>query len=86
MMALWNSPLASGIASRTHTLAPPPDSPMMVTLPGSPPKASMLSRTHSSAATRLCRSPFAITRERLPRRPFRRSWRSRESPLKTVVR
>ena len=33
------------------TLCPPADSPKMVTLSGSPPKPSMLSRTHSSAAT-----------------------------------
>ena len=33
------------------TLMPPADSPKIVTLPGSPPKPAMLSRTHSSAAT-----------------------------------
>jgi hypothetical protein len=48
---LWNSPLALGIASSVQTFAPPPDWPMIVTLPGSPPKAATLSRTHSSAAT-----------------------------------
>ena len=49
--ALWNRPLAEGIAESTHTFAPPPDWPMIVTFPGSPPKLAMLSRTHSSAAT-----------------------------------
>ncbi len=33
------------------TALAPADSPMTVTLPGSPPNARMLSRTHSSAAT-----------------------------------
>ena len=50
-MARWNSPRAEGIASSVQTFPPPPDSPKMVTLPESPPKRSMLSRTHSSAAT-----------------------------------
>ena len=49
--ALWKRPFAEGIAVRVHTLAPPPDCPMIVTLPGSPPNAAMLSRTHSRAAT-----------------------------------
>jgi hypothetical protein len=49
--ALWKRPLAEGIAVSVHTFAPPPDWPMIVTLPGSPPKPAMLSRTHSSAAT-----------------------------------
>ena len=51
-MALWNRPLAPGMPSKVLTLAPPPDSPKMVTLPASPPKPAMLSRTHSSAAIR----------------------------------
>ena len=51
MMILWNSPLARGMASRLAVLAPPPDCPKTVTFPGSPPKAAMLSRTHSSART-----------------------------------
>jgi hypothetical protein len=50
--ARWNSPLAAGMASSALTLAPPPDCPKMVTLPGSPPKLAMLSRTQPSAATR----------------------------------
>ena len=49
--ARWNSPLAAGIASSVLTFAPPPDCPKMVTLPGSPPKLPMLSRTQSRAAT-----------------------------------
>jgi hypothetical protein len=49
--ALWKRPFAAGMAASVHTFAPPPDWPMIVTLPGSPPKAAMLSRTHSRAAT-----------------------------------
>ena len=33
------------------TFPPPPDCPNTVTLPGSPPKLEMLSRTHSNTAT-----------------------------------
>ena len=50
-MALWNRPFADGIASSVLTLPPPPDWPKIVTLPGSPPKRAMLSRTHCSDAT-----------------------------------
>jgi hypothetical protein len=42
--------LGAGIAKRALTFMPPPDSPKIMTLPGSPPKLSMLSRTHSNAA------------------------------------
>ena len=42
---------ADGIAVSVHTFAPPPDWPMMVTFPGSPPKLAMLSRTHARAAS-----------------------------------
>ncbi len=49
--ARWNRPLAAGMPIRQETFPAPPDSPKMVTFPGSPPKAEMLSRTHSSAAT-----------------------------------
>ena len=52
MIARWKSPLALGVASSALILAPPPDSPKMVTLPGSPPKRAMLSRTQRSEATR----------------------------------
>ena len=52
VQALWNSPRAAGIAIRVAILAPPPDWPNTVTLPGSPPKRPMLSRTHCSANTR----------------------------------
>ena len=48
---MWKRPLAAGIAVSAQTFAPPPLWPMIVTLPGSPPKPTMLSRTHSSAAT-----------------------------------
>ena len=40
----------AGVASSVPTLMPPADSPKIVTFPGSPPNAAMLSRTHSSAA------------------------------------
>ena len=45
-----NRPSASGEAHSALTAAAPADSPASVTLSGSPPKAAMLSRTHSSAA------------------------------------
>ena len=45
-MALWNSPFARGDAWSTHTDHEPADWPKMVTLPGSPPNAATLSRTH----------------------------------------
>ena len=44
-------PRASGEAIRALTANEPADSPKIVTLPGSPPKAAMLSCTHRSAAT-----------------------------------
>ena len=50
-MAWWNRPCAAGNASRVPTLIPPADSPKIVTRPGSPPNAAMLSRTHSRAST-----------------------------------
>ena len=49
-MALWNRPFAVGQPIRVPTLMPPADSPKIVTSSGLPPKAAMLSRTHSSAA------------------------------------
>ena len=45
---------AEGIASRLFTFIAPPDSPRIVTFPGSPPKEAMLSLTHSRASTRSC--------------------------------
>ena len=51
MIALWKSPLAAGMHIRVPTFPPPPDSPNMVTLSGSPPKRLILSRTHSRALT-----------------------------------
>ena len=50
-MALCTSPLASGETTSALTANEPADSPKIVTLPGSPPKAAMLSCTHWSAAT-----------------------------------
>ena len=71
MIALWNSPLAAGIASRALTFPPPPDWPKMVTLPGSPPKRAACSRTHSSAATR-SRTPDVSGLRRTARRRWPR--------------
>ena len=44
-----NRPRASGEVIRYITLSAPADSPAMVTLAGSPPKAAMFSFTHVSA-------------------------------------
>ena len=49
-IARRKSPLAPGVPSSEATLNAPADSPKIVTLAGSPPKAAMLSRTHISAA------------------------------------
>ena len=49
-MARWNRPRAAGVAISVVTEIAPADSPKIVTCPGSPPKAAMLSRTHSRAA------------------------------------
>ena len=51
MIARRNSPVASGEPSRHATLTAPEDSPKSVTFSGSPPNASMFSRTHFSAAS-----------------------------------
>ena len=48
----WNRPLPDGMARTVEVFAPPPDWPNIMTLAGSPPKVAMLSRTHSSEATR----------------------------------
>ncbi len=48
--AEWNRSWAAGIPSSVSTAPPPADCPAIVTRAGSPPKAAMLSRTHSSAA------------------------------------
>ena len=49
----WNSPWpCAGAASSVDTFPPPPDWPKIMTLPGSPAEAAMLSFTHCSAATR----------------------------------
>ena len=50
MAAALKRPRALGMARRVETLAPPPDSPKIVTLPGSPPNAAILSRTQERAA------------------------------------
>ena len=50
MMARRKSPAAAGVPMRVPTLMAPADSPNTVTFPGSPPKASMLSRTQVRAA------------------------------------
>ena len=49
-IARWKSAWAAGIASSSEIFMAPPDWPTSVTRPGSPPKAAMLSRTHSSTA------------------------------------
>ena len=49
-MARWNNPLAAGETISSSTLAPPADSPKIVTCFGSPPNAAMLRCTHWSAA------------------------------------
>ena len=46
--------MADGIAISVVTLPPPPDWPNMVTLPGLPPNAAMLSLIQPSAATMSC--------------------------------
>ena len=48
-MARRNRPLASGEVQSALTQAEPADSPAMVTLSGSPPKAAIFACTHSSA-------------------------------------
>src|SRR5260370_1226139 len=50
-MACWNSLVAVGRPSRVAMLMAPADSPKTVTLPESPPKASMFSLIHCRAAT-----------------------------------
>ncbi len=50
MMALCTRPSTAGMARSCDTSEPPDDQPNTVTLPGSPPKAAMLSRTHRRAA------------------------------------
>ena len=49
-IAFANRPRAGGAAIRYMTLSPPADSPAMVTLEGSPPKALMLCWTHCRAS------------------------------------
>ena len=51
-MAPWKSPLARGEAASMLTAMPPADSPKIVTLPGSPPKAAMLFFTQWRPAMR----------------------------------
>ena len=70
-MARRNSPAARGIASSAATDPPPADWPKTVTRSGSPPKARMLSRTHSSAATwssrpRLAGAPSICAKPSMP--------------------
>ncbi|MBP1635330.1 MAG: hypothetical protein H6Q10_1904 [Acidobacteria bacterium] len=50
-IAFWTSPFASGEATSALTEKDPADSPKIVTFPGSPPKAAMLSCTQRRAAT-----------------------------------
>ena len=55
----------AGIASSVLTFPPPPDWPKIVTLPGSPPKRSMLSRTHSQRGDHVERAGIARLGEAL---------------------
>ena len=57
--ARLNRPLAWSIASSAEITPAPADSPNTVTLAGSPPNRSTLSRTHRSAATASSRPRFA---------------------------
>src|SRR5579859_3431523 len=50
MMALLKSPAAGGEIRLAHTSMPPADSPPIVTLSGSPPKAWILALTQRMAA------------------------------------
>jgi hypothetical protein len=45
-IALWKRPAASGETINALTFVEPADWPMIVTLPGSPPKLAMLSLTN----------------------------------------
>ncbi len=49
--ARWNRPSAAGTPDRRAISDPQPEHPYSVTRDGSPPKASMLSRTHRRAST-----------------------------------
>ena len=51
-MALWKRPAARGETIRALTFVEPADWPMIVTLPGSPPKFAMLFLTNLSDWTR----------------------------------
>ena len=62
---------ADGIAITVVVLPPPPDWPKIVTRSGSPPKVSMLSRTHSSAATKSCTPTLVAPAHFSPPRPAR---------------
>ena len=50
LIARWNSPFATGDPARPPTMAAPADSPKIVTLFGSPPKAAMFVFTQRSTA------------------------------------
>ena len=70
-IARWKRPRAGAKASSAQTLAAPADSPMMVTLPGSPPNAEMLSRIHFSASTWSSNPSFPVEGMRPPVTSFR---------------
>ena len=76
------APRRAGIASSTPMLIAPADSPKTVTLPGSPPKAEMFSRTHSSAATWSSSPTFAMpsSRYRNPSAPGRQLMTTQTTP------
>ena len=64
-IARWKSPRAAGTVSRHPTLWPPADSPKIVTLAGSPPKAAMWSRTQPQRGDLVEQRDVARAREPL---------------------
>ena len=72
-MARWNSGCADSMPSKVSTAPPPADWPAIVTFPGSPPKAAILSCTHRSAASqsrtpRFCGAPSTHPKPMKPKR------------------
>ena len=71
-IARWKSPWARGRPRRVAQLMAPADSPKIVTWSGSPPKASISSRTQVSAATWSRRPSLPVAGSRWPKRSRRR--------------
>ena len=70
-IARRKSPRARGMPRRVATLIAPADSPKTVTFAGSPPKAAISSRTHSSAAIWSRIPSFPVAGSRSPQSVFR---------------